>query len=142
MQNKGFIANLEDFGIVFDEQQYNSLLDLMRLTLAKNEVLNLTTITDEESFLNKMILDSALAFKDVNLTNKNTNKGINTMHKNLTIQKIVVSVPVSISTPYFLTSKIPNNVIMIKAREKPITGWIASLFLRSLIISFFIVITP
>lgn len=72
MQNKGFIANLEHFGIVFDEQQYNSLLDLMRLTLAKNEVLNLTTITDEESFLNKMILDSALAFKDVNLTNKKT----------------------------------------------------------------------
>lgn len=70
MQSKNFRPILQKFGVVFTEEQYQKLILLMELTLQKNKVLNLTTITDEESFFNKMILDSALAFKDVNLSNK------------------------------------------------------------------------
>lgn len=68
MDKTTFAAVLRSFCIVFDEKQLDNLYLLMDLTLKKNQVMNLTSIKDEEEFLIKMILDSALSFNDVNLS--------------------------------------------------------------------------
>lgn len=64
------------------------------------------------------------------------------MHNALTIQKSVVSDPSLISAPSFLISNIPHNTSMTNAKENPMAGWMASLFLRSFLISFFTTIDP
>ena len=61
---------LEQLEIEFDNQKIKELDDLMHSTLSQNEKFNLTAITDEEVFVEKMILDSAIALKDLNLTDK------------------------------------------------------------------------
>lgn len=53
------------------DEQFLALLNLMESTLATNERFNLTAIKNENEFIEKMLLDSALALYDIDLTNKN-----------------------------------------------------------------------
>lgn len=61
----------DELEIECDEQKLNQLNDLMHSTLSQNEKFNLTAITDENVFVEKMILDSAIALKDLELDCKN-----------------------------------------------------------------------
>lgn len=70
MQNNDLIKVLRDFNINCSDNQCSLLMELMAYTLEKNKVLNLTNITLENDFINKMIIDSALSFNDVDLANK------------------------------------------------------------------------
>lgn len=56
--------------IPIDDKKLDSLMDLMKTTLKTNEKFNLTAIKDEESFLEKMIFDSAIALEELNLNDK------------------------------------------------------------------------
>lgn len=71
MQNNDLIKVLRDFNVDCSDFQCSLLMELMSYTLEKNKVLNLTNITLENDFINKMIIDSALSFNDVDLNNKN-----------------------------------------------------------------------
>lgn len=53
-----------------DDKSLQTLIKLMHSTLETNEKFNLTAITDEEVFLEKMVLDSALGAYDFDLSNK------------------------------------------------------------------------
>ncbi|MCQ2776576.1 MAG: 16S rRNA (guanine(527)-N(7))-methyltransferase RsmG [Bacilli bacterium] len=57
-------------GLNPSETQIDQLIDLMKTTLETNEKFNLTAIKDEETFLEKMIFDSALTLVDNDLTDK------------------------------------------------------------------------
>ncbi|MCD8203873.1 MAG: 16S rRNA (guanine(527)-N(7))-methyltransferase RsmG [Coprobacillus sp.] len=57
-----------DSGIDISSEISYQLLLLMELTLEANEKMNLTAITDEEEFVNKMLLDSVLVSKDIDLS--------------------------------------------------------------------------
>lgn len=52
------------------EKQINDLSMLATLTLEKNQSLNLTSINDEENFVDKMIVDSALLLSSIDLNQK------------------------------------------------------------------------
>lgn len=52
------------------EEQLNILNIFMKSTLETNEKFNLTAITNEDEFVEKMIYDSALALYDLDLKNK------------------------------------------------------------------------
>ena len=56
--------------IPIDDKKLDSLMDLMKTTLKTNEKFNLTAIKDEESFLEKMIFDSAIALEELDLNDK------------------------------------------------------------------------
>ena len=71
MDSKTLIQTLSKYSVVADEKQANQLLDLMHLTLQANKVMNLTAITEEDDFLDKMIIDSAIVFKVGDIENKN-----------------------------------------------------------------------
>ena len=60
MNKETFVKELNSRGITCDEQQLNLLWDFMRHVLKTNESFNLTAIKDEESFVEKMLFDSAL----------------------------------------------------------------------------------
>ena len=60
----------EELEIEFDERKIAELDALMHSTLSQNEKFNLTAITDEDVFVEKMILDSAIALKDLELDGK------------------------------------------------------------------------
>lgn len=60
MNKESFILELNNRGISCDEKQLNLLWDFMRHVLKTNESFNLTAIKDEDSFVEKMIFDSAL----------------------------------------------------------------------------------
>ncbi len=70
MNRKNLIKELHIRGIDLSEKQVDELFDLMKSTLDTNEKFNLTAIKDEESFLEKMIFDSAIAIQGVDLTDK------------------------------------------------------------------------
>ena len=56
---------LDDEEILYTEEQISLLKELMKSTLETNEKFNLTAIKDEESFVEKMIFDSALGIRDL-----------------------------------------------------------------------------
>ena len=72
MNKELFVSELNSRGIQCDEKQLNQLWDFMHHVLKTNESFNLTAITEEESFVEKMIFDSALllnnqSFEDVDI---------------------------------------------------------------------------
>ena len=60
MNKQLFVSELASRGINCDEKQLNQLWDFMSAVLKANESFNLTAIKDEETFVEKMIFDSAL----------------------------------------------------------------------------------
>ena len=60
MNKYNFMKELDSRGISCNEQQLNLLWDFMHHVLDTNEKFNLTAIKDEESFVEKMLFDSAL----------------------------------------------------------------------------------
>lgn len=65
-----FVGQLNSFNIQCDSKQVDMLFKLLDDTLITNEKFNLTAIKDREQFLEKMILDSAIALIDLDLKNK------------------------------------------------------------------------
>lgn len=70
MNKESLIKDLQDRDIQASLEQIDQLMDLMKTTLETNEKFNLTAIIDEETFLEKMIFDSALALKATDFTGK------------------------------------------------------------------------
>ena len=66
MNKESFVLELNKRGITADEKQLNLLWDFMHHVLKTNESFNLTAIKDEESFIEKMIFDSALLLNNQN----------------------------------------------------------------------------
>lgn len=64
------IQELENRHIPFTNEAVDNLLLFMKHVLSWNEKFNLTAIKDEETFIEKMILDSALPLSQIDLTNK------------------------------------------------------------------------
>lgn len=60
MNKESFVKELDSRGISCDEKQLNLLWDFMHHVIKTNESFNLTAITDEETFVEKMLFDSAL----------------------------------------------------------------------------------
>ena len=61
---------LQQYEIKCFDEQLNLLNAFMKCTLATNEKFNLTAITNEDHFVEKMIFDSALALYDLDIANK------------------------------------------------------------------------
>ena len=70
MNKNEIIEYLNVRGISVNEEQYLRLVELKESTLKTNQEFNLTSITDDEEFIEKMILDSALAVAHFDLNNK------------------------------------------------------------------------
>lgn len=69
--NKDYLrVNFDKYNIKYDESRIDGVLDFMKVTLTTNELFNLTAITNEDEFLEKMILDSALVLSGNDLSNK------------------------------------------------------------------------
>ena len=66
MNKESFVLELNKRGINCEEAQLNLLWDFMRHVLKTNESFNLTAIKDEDSFVEKMIFDSALLLNNQN----------------------------------------------------------------------------
>ena len=66
MNKETFVKELSNRGINCNEQQLELLWDFMRHVLKTNESFNLTAIKDEESFVEKMLFDSALLLNNQN----------------------------------------------------------------------------
>ena len=66
MNKETFVLELNKRGINCEEKQLNLLWDFMHHVLKTNESFNLTAIKDEESFVEKMIFDSALLLNNQN----------------------------------------------------------------------------
>ena len=80
MNRESFILELKNRGIECNEQQLDMLWDFMHHVLKTNESFNLTAITDEDAFVEKMLFDSALLlsnqrFEDVDLLDIGTGAG-------------------------------------------------------------------
>ena len=61
--------NLIKRGIKVTDNQINELISFMNVTLETNQKFNLTAIKDESTFLEKMILDSALSLVENDFSN-------------------------------------------------------------------------
>lgn len=70
MNRKELIAQLETRGISCTEEQCDRLMDFMKTVISTNERFNLTAITNESEFLEKMIFDSALGLIGNDLNGK------------------------------------------------------------------------
>ena len=70
MNKEKLLLELKNREIPCDEQQADELVQFMHHVLSWNEKFNLTAIKDEESFMEKMIFDSAIALTDLDLTGK------------------------------------------------------------------------
>ena len=70
MNKESLKLSLESRGLNVSDQQIQMLIILMHKTLETNEKFNLTAIKDEETFLEKMIFDSALALVENDYTDK------------------------------------------------------------------------
>ena len=70
MNKKQLIEELNKRDITCSEQTANELEAFMKHILIWNEKFNLTAIKDEESFIEKMIFDSAIGLTDLDLSNK------------------------------------------------------------------------
>ena len=70
MNRTNLQKELELRGINLTSKQLDELFALMKKTLETNEKFNLTAIKDEETFLEKMIFDSAIALEELDITDK------------------------------------------------------------------------
>lgn len=70
MNKNNFINELKLRDIILDDKTYNELRDFMSYTIESNKQFNLTSITEEEVFLEKMIFDSLLVLYDTDLDGK------------------------------------------------------------------------
>lgn len=70
MTKELLLKELSIRGIALTDAQVENLFLLMKSTLEANEKFNLTAITDEESFIEKMIFDSALVMVESSFDNK------------------------------------------------------------------------
>lgn len=70
MRTSELVEILAKYSVVVSERQADLLLMLMEETLRVNETMNLTAIKDQEEFLDKMIIDSAIVFKPGDLDQK------------------------------------------------------------------------
>ena len=66
MNKESFVNELNKRGVECNEQQLQLLWDFMHHVLKTNESFNLTAITDEEAFVEKMLFDSALLLNNQN----------------------------------------------------------------------------
>ena len=66
MNKESLVLELSKRGIACDDKQVELLYDFMHHVLKTNESFNLTAIKDEESFVEKMIFDSALLLNNQN----------------------------------------------------------------------------
>ena len=66
MKKSNFLSELDKRGISCTIEQVNLLWEFMHYVLETNEKFNLTAITDEEAFVEKMIFDSALLLNNQN----------------------------------------------------------------------------
>ena len=69
MNKINFVRELDKRGVSCDEKQLNLLWDFMHHVLETNEKFNLTAIKDEESFVEKMLFDSALLLNNQRFEN-------------------------------------------------------------------------
>ena len=70
MDKKQLIDALNTYKIPCSSEQLNMLFSFMKYTLSENEKFNLTAITDEPSFIEKMIFDSAMALHGISVEGK------------------------------------------------------------------------
>ena len=70
MDKHTFVGYLNSYNIPFDSTQIDLLFSLMKDTLEANKKFNLTSIKEEEAFLEKMVLDSALGLIGLDINNK------------------------------------------------------------------------
>ena len=70
MNRQLFINELNKRGICCSQEQLDLLWDFMNRVLITNEKFNLTAIKDEESFVEKMIFDSALLLNNQSFENE------------------------------------------------------------------------
>lgn len=70
MNKDEFLSYLRTREIECSDAQYESLINFMNDTLATNEKFNLTAIKDPDSFMEKMLLDSAIALYNLDLDGK------------------------------------------------------------------------
>ncbi|MCF0107882.1 MAG: class I SAM-dependent methyltransferase, partial [Bacilli bacterium] len=61
MNKAGLLKQLTLRGISCSDQQLDRLMHFMKTVIFTNDSFNLTAITNESEFLDKMVLDSALA---------------------------------------------------------------------------------
>ena len=67
MQNRNFRQYLQDFNIVFTDEQYDKLMYLMSLTLKKNEVLIISSSLNKDILVFR-IKDKKVIIKDESFT--------------------------------------------------------------------------
>ena len=70
MNKELFLSELSKRDILCSEKQYEQLMSLMKKTLEANAHFNLTSITDESEFIEKMLFDSALGCYGLDFTDK------------------------------------------------------------------------
>ncbi len=70
MNLKELKMKLWESGLPYEDEAINKLDLIMNITLETNEKFNLTAITNKEDFVEKMIFDSALGVRDIDLQNK------------------------------------------------------------------------
>ena len=70
MDNEKIVSLFKDFDLSLNDEKLNNIRDLVHKTLETNKLFNLTAIKEEDEFYEKMVLDSALGLKDIDLTNK------------------------------------------------------------------------
>ncbi len=70
MNKEQLLKELELEEISCSNEQADLLITFMNDTLEANEKFNLTAIKDKDAFVEKMIFDSSLAVKDLDLSNK------------------------------------------------------------------------
>ena len=70
MDKHSFVGYLNSYYISVDSTQIDLLFSLMKDTLEANEKFNLTSIKEEDAFLEKMVLDSALGIIGLDINNK------------------------------------------------------------------------
>ena len=70
MNKEELIKELSKRGITCSNDIASQLIDYTQYILNWNEKVNLTAIKDEETFLEKMVFDSALGLTDLDLSNK------------------------------------------------------------------------
>lgn len=70
MDKHSFVGYLNSYNISVDSTQIDLLFSLMKDTLEANEKFNLTSIREEDAFLEKMVLDSTLGIIGLDINNK------------------------------------------------------------------------
>jgi len=70
MTKEMLFSLLKENEINCSEEQLDLLMTFMESTLSTNEKFNLTAITDRDVFLEKMIFDSAMALKELDIADK------------------------------------------------------------------------